>query len=309
MQLSAFYPPFPAEEDSIKLLHTALEDGINFFDTSDVYGPHTNELVIGKAFKNVARDKFVLATKFGISFKDGQVTVRGDREYVKQSCYASLERLGMDYIDLYYVHRIDKSVPIEETVGAMAELVREGKVRSIGLSECNSNTLRRAHAVHPIAAIQIEYSLFCLSPERNGLLDTARELGVTVVAYSPLGRGFLTGKYQSINDLDEKDSRRTQPRFQGENWEKNLRLIKEVEKIAKEKNCTVGQIALAWVLKQGENIVVIPGTKSIKYLKENNQAESVVLSQDDMNRLREYLNQFPTSGERYNEAQLTLLDL
>jgi len=308
MQLSAFYPPFPPEQESIDLIHAALQDGVNFFDTSDIYGPHTNEILLGKAFKDVPRESFVLATKFGIRRVDGKMSVCGEPEYVKQCCYASLERLGMDYVDLYYAHRIDRNVPIEDTVRAMAELVSEGKVRSIGLSECSEQTLRRAHAVHPISAIQWEYSLFCLAPEQ-GLLNACKELGITFVAYSPLGRGFLTGKYKSVDDLEQNDMRRTNPRFIGENWQKNMRLVNEVEKMAQEKGCTAGQIALAWVLSQGDNINVIPGTKSVKYLRENNQAENVELNEDDLVRLREILTTFPTEGERYHESSMILVNV
>jgi len=311
MQLSGFYPPFPPEQDSIQLIHAALEQGINFFDTSDVYGPHTNEILLGKALKNTPRNQFVLATKFGILRNpDGKFSVRGDPDYVKQACKASLERLGLDYIDLYYAHRIDKNTPIEDTVKAMAELVQEGKVKAIGLSECSAQTLRRAHAVFPISAVEYEYSLFCLEPEKNELLETCKELGITFVAYSPLGRGFLTGKYHSVNDLHAQDTRRYHPRFQGENWEKNMRLVKEVEKMAAAKGCTTGQIALAWVLNQGENIVVIPGTKSIKYLHENSEAEKIVLSQEELNKLRELVDAFPTHGDRYpDESKISFLNI
>lgn len=308
MQLSAFYPPYPSEEESIQLIHAALEDGVNFFDTSNVYGPHTNEILLGKALKNVPREKFVLATKFGIRVVNGQMGVCGEPKYVKDCCYESLQRLGMDYIDLFYAHRIDKNTPIEDTMRAFVELINEGKIKSIGLSECSVETLRRAHAVHPVAAVQYEYSLFYTKAEQ-GLLEACRELGVTFVAYSPLGRGFLSGKYKSINDLDPKDSRRNQPRFQPDNWEKNVRLVNEVQKIADEKGCTSSQIALAWCLSQGDHVTVIPGTKSIKYLKENNLSDKVVLSQTELTRLREVLNSLPIEGERYPENHLTYLDV
>jgi len=233
------------------------------------------------------------------------VCVRGDPDYVKQACQRSLERLGMDYIDLYYLHRVDKNVPIEDTVRAMAELVKEGKVRYIGLSECSAETLRRAHAVHPISAVQSEYSLFWLNPEVNGVLSTCRELGVTFVAFSPLGRGFLSGKYKSINDLEPNDTRRNIPRFQGDNWNLNMRIVDDVDKIAKEKGCTVSQIALAFILAD-KQVVVIPGTKSLKYLNENNHA--IHLTEQDINRLRNILNTFPIEGHRYPDELQKLID-
>jgi len=279
-----------------------------FFDTSDAYGPHTNEVMIGKAFKDIPRENLIIATKFGIIRKDGKVTINGKPEYVREACQASLNRLGMSYIDLYYIHRIDRSTPIEETIGALAELVREGKIRNIGLSECSVETLRRAHAVHPIAALQTEYSLFCLYPEQNTLLQTCIELGITFVAYSPLGRGFLSGKYKSINDLEENDWRRRIPRYQGENWEKNLLLVNEIEKLAQQKGCKTSQIALAWLLHNNENLVTIPGTKSIKYLEENIESETVELTDQDNEKIREILNSFPVGGDRYAPEGMTSLD-
>jgi len=308
MQLSGVYPPFPSEQEGIKVIQEAIADGVNFFDTSDIYGPHTNEVLLGKALKNIPRESYVLATKFGLRVVNGALAVCGEPQYVKQCCYASLERLGMNYIDLYYAHRIDKNVPIEDTMRALVELVNEGKIKSIGLSECSVETLRRAHAVHPIAAIQYEYSLFYTGPE-SGLLDACRELGVTFVAYSPLGRGFLTGKYKSIDDLDPNDWRRTQPRFLGENWVKNMNLVKEIQKLADAKGCTISQIALAWCLHQGEHIVVIPGTKSVKYLKENDHADRITLNQQELSKIREILRTFPLEGERYTAGGLSLLDV
>jgi len=259
-----------------------------------------------KPLKTFLEKNYVLATKFGIVRKDGNTTIIGTPEYVKEACQKSLERLGLDYIDLYYQHRIDKSTPIEDTVTALAELVRDGKIRSIGLSECSVETLRRAHRVFPISAVQSEYSLFTLKPE-NEMLQVCRELGVTFVAYSPLGRGFLTGKYKSINDLDENDLRRNMPRFQGENWEKNVLLVNEVQKMAQEKGCTSSQIALAWLLKN-EGLVTIPGTKSIKYLLENYETNNIQLTEEDHVRLRNILNTFPIEGERYPPQGMTFLE-
>jgi len=308
MQLSGFYGTIPPEEESIHLLRTAYEHGVNFFDTSDIYGPHTNEVLIGKAFKDIPRENLVIATKFGIRRKDGVMSTCGTPEYVREACQASLNRLGMSYIDLYYIHRVDPSTPIEDTIRALAELVREGKIRNIGISECSVETLRRAHAIHPIAAIQSEYSLFCLNSEENTMLETCKELGVTFVSYSPLGRGFLSGKYKSLDDLDEKDWRRNVPRYQGENWEKNVHLVNEVVKLAQEKGCTPSQIALAWVL-QHEHVVTIPGTKSIKYLEENIESDNIELTDQDNEKIRELLNTFPTGGDRYPPGSMSSLEL
>jgi len=308
MQLSQYYGTLPPEEESIHLLQSAYEHGVNFFDTSDFYGPHTNEILLGKAFKDIPRENLFIATKFGISRKDGKVIINGKPEYVKECCQASLNRLGMSYIDLYYIHRVDSNTPIEETVGALAELVREGKIRHIGISECSVATLRRAHAVHPIAAVQSEYSLFSLDPEQNTMLETCRELGITFVAYSPLGRGFLSGKYKSINDLEENDIRRNIPRFQGENWDKNMILVNELGKMAQEKGCSMSQIAIAWVLLN-ENVVTIPGTKSVKYLLENLGSENVELTEEDQIKIREVLNTFPVVGLRTSPEGMSVLDL
>jgi len=307
MALSGFYGTIPSEEESINVIHTALNNGINFFDTSDAYGPLTNEILLGKAFQSIPREQICLATKFGFRRKDGTTTICGSPEYAKEACQASLTRLGLSHIDLYYLHRVDINTPIEDTITAMAELVRDGKVKAIGLSECSIETLRRAHAIHPISAVQSEYSLFCLNPER-GMLDTCRELGITFVAYSPLGRGFLSGKYKTIEDLEPRDWRRNVPRYQGENWERNMLLVKEVEKLAIEKGCTAAQIALSWVLRD-DNVVAIPGTKNVRYLMENIDSKNVKLTDEDHVRLREILNSFPIDGDRYPESSMSVLEI
>ncbi|KAH6657188.1 aldo-keto reductase [Truncatella angustata] len=294
------------DEESLRVLTRAADLGITFWDTSDVYGPFTNEKLIGKWFKETGRrNEIFLATKFAHAMINGQVEIVGTPEYVKQACQKSLERLQTDYIDLYYQHRVDPNTPIEKTVGAMAELIKEGKVRNLGLSECSARTLQRAHKVHPIAAAQMEYSPFALQIEsdQTNFLSTARELGVKIVAYSPLGRGFLTGAIKSREELDPSDSRFYHPRFSGEHFKDNLKLVEVLADIAKEKGITPGQLSLAWVLAQGEDIIPIPGTKRIKYLEENVEAVNIKLSKDDESKIRQAINSVGGSkGQRYPVA-------
>jgi aryl-alcohol dehydrogenase-like predicted oxidoreductase len=299
MGMSEFYGATD-EAEALDVIHRSLDLGCTFLDTADMYGPFTNEQLVGKAIAG-RRDEVTLATKFGNERRpDGsRVGVNGKPDYVRAACDTSLQRLGVDTIDLYYQHRVDTTVPIEETVGAMAELVEAGKVRFLGMSEAAPETLRRGFAVHPIAALQTEYSLWTRDPEDNGVLATCRDLGVGFVAYSPLGRGFLTGQITSPEDLDQGDFRRHHPRFQGENFQRNLDLVDKVRETAAEKGCTPGQLALAWLLAQGEDVVPIPGTKRLRYLEENLGALEVHLSEDDLRRIDEVAPVGVTAGDRY----------
>jgi aryl-alcohol dehydrogenase-like predicted oxidoreductase len=298
MGMSDFYGG-SNENDAIEVIHYALDHGVNFLDTADMYGPFTNEKLLAKALKG-KRDKVVLATKFGNQRSpDGKfLGVNGKPDYVKKACEDSLKRLEVDYIDLYYQHRVDTTVPIEDTINAMAELVKEGKVRYIGMSEAAAETIKKAAKVHKITALQTEYSLWTRDPE-DEILETVRDLGIGFVAYSPLGRGFLTGRWQKPEDIPEGDWRRNQPRFQGDNFYKNLELVEKVQEIAKEKDVKPGQLALAWVLAQGNDIVPIPGTKQIEYLKENIEAVDIELSEEDLSRLSEAVPKGTASGDRY----------
>ena len=298
MGMSEFYGTAD-EGEAIATIHRAVELGVTFLDTADMYGPFTNEQLVGRAIAD-RRDQVVLATKFGNERNpDGSwIGINGSPEYVRTACDASLERLGVDHIDLYYQHRVDLDTPIEETVGAMKELVEAGKVKHLGLSEAAPDTIRRAHAVHPITALQTEYSLWSRDPE-DEILPTVRELGIGFVAYSPLGRGFLSGQIRSVDDLPENDFRRHGPRFQGDNFQRNLGLVAQVEEIAAEKGVTPSQLALAWVLAQGEDIVPIPGTKRVRYLEENAAAADLTLTAEDLARLEEAFPKGATAGDRY----------
>ncbi len=301
------------ESESIKTLHRAVELGVTFFDTAEVYGPYINEELLGRALKPV-RDRVVVATKFGFKLdpeKSGPAAIAGvdsRPENVKRVAEASLKRLGIETIDLFYQHRVDPNVPIEDTVGAMAELVREGKVRALGLSEAGSATIRRAHAVHPIAALQSEYSLWTRDPE-NGVLDTCRELGIGFVPYSPLGRGFLTGAIQKPEDLGADDFRRQLPRFQSDNFDANAALVAKLERLAKERGVTAAQLALAWVLHQGDDIVPIPGARKVNHLEQNAAAADIVLSKTELTELTETISLDQIAGKRYSDASLAMTNL
>jgi aryl-alcohol dehydrogenase-like predicted oxidoreductase len=298
MGMSEFYGTAD-EGEAIATIHRALELGVNFLDTADAYGPFKNERLVGRAIKG-RRDEVVLATKFGnVRSEQGErLGIRGDRDYVVSACDASLERLGTDHIDVYYQHRVDANTPIEETVGAMGELVEQGKVRYLGLSEAAAETIRRAHAVHPISALQTEYSLWSRDVDGE-ILPTIRELGIGLVAYSPLGRGFLSGRIRSVDDLEENDFRRDNPRFRGENFQKNFELVERVEELAAAKGCTAAQIALAWVLAQGEDIVPIPGTTRVKNLEENVAALDVELTDEELGDLEAVFPKGAAAGDRY----------
>ena len=294
------------EKESLATIDRALELGVNFLDTADIYGPHTNEELVGKALKG-RRDKFVLATKFGIvrqSANYGISGINGKPEYVREAVDASLKRLQIETIDLYYLHRVDPDTPIEETVGAMARLIEDGKIRQIGLSEASADTLRRASKIHQITALQSEYSLWTRDVEENGVLQTTKELGIGFVPFSPLGRGFLSGEIKRPENLSPDDWRLTNPRFQGENFDKNLKLVEKVEEIAKDKGVAASQLALAWVLAQGENIVPIPGTKRVKYVEENAAAVDIALTVDELKTINEVFPPNAAAGLRYPEEMM-----
>jgi aryl-alcohol dehydrogenase-like predicted oxidoreductase len=310
MGMSAFYGATD-ESEALRTIARALDLGCNFLDTSDMYGPHTNEELVGRAIASRRNDVF-LATKFGIKLEPGEEggppkrSIDGSPDYVRSACDASLRRLGVDHIDLYYQHRVDPNTPIEDTVGAMAELVQQGKIRHIGLSEASAETIRRAHAVHPITAVQTEYSLWTRDVEEV-ILPTLEELGIALVAYSPLGRGFLSGRFSSPDELDEGDFRRYGPRFTGENLQENLKLAERVKELAAEKGVAPGQLALAWVLHRGEQIVPIPGTKRVSYLEENLAAAEIELSEDEVERIAEEVP--AAAGGRYDEQGMRTVNL
>jgi len=308
MGMSFAYGPVN-DDESLKVLHRYVELGGNFLDTAEIYGPYKNEELVGKFLRETKRERLVVATKFGFRFVNGQrMGLDGSPENVAKACEGSLRRLGIETIDLFYQHRIDTKVPIEDTVGAMAKLVKEGKVKQLGLSEASPATIRKAHRVHPIAALQSEYSLWSREVETNGVLETCRELGTTFVPYSPLGRGFLTGAIQKPEDLDETDWRRTNPRFGEEALRANLKLADAVKGIAKKKGCTPAQLALAWVLAQGKDMVPIPGTKRLKYLEDNMGALRVELGAEDLREIRELVQKIPVAGERYTPEMMAMLN-
>jgi aryl-alcohol dehydrogenase-like predicted oxidoreductase len=307
MGMSFAYGPGD-DEESLRVLHRYLELGGNFLDTAEIYGPYKNEELIGRFLREIARDRVVVATKFGFRIGSGGTrTVDSSPENVQRACDGSLKRLGIETIDLYYQHRVDPNVPIEETVGAMAKLVSAGKVRMLGLSEAGPEALRRAVKVHPIAALQSEYSLWSREVETNGVLATCRELGITFVPYSPLGRGFLTGAIQELEDLDSTDWRRTNPRFGAKALQENLKLATAVKELAKEKVVTPAQLALAWVLAQGEDVIPIPGTKRVRYLEDNMGALQVNLTENDLKKIEERVAQFQVVGERYTPDMMALV--
>ncbi|ALQ03252.1 MULTISPECIES: aldo/keto reductase [Pseudomonas] len=310
MGMSDFYTTGVDEREAIATLHRAVELGVTLFDTADMYGPHTNEELLGRALRG-KRDSLYLASKFGLvrSSDPHARGVNGRPDYVRQSVEGSLKRLDTDYLDLYYQHRIDPEVPVEETIGAMAELVKAGKVRHIGISEASAETIQRAHAVHPLAAVQSEYSLWSREPEHNDVLDTCRRLGIAFVAYSPLGRGFLTGELKSPEDFAADDYRRFNPRFQADNFNRNLALVERVKALALDKGISAAQLALAWVLAQGDHVIPIPGTKQRKYLESNVAAASVMLSADELAQLDGiFAGEGAVAGDRYQAHTMTLLN-